>query len=148
MKEMRIFRDVKVITPCLKTENLVCLPETSFFIQKKKKKKQRDKHLINLGHLNNFLPRLWCEIEYEIVCEYRLRKIFSTYYVPGSVLIPLGSITKQLNIYHAFNCLCWYSTLGITKLSFMYFNVYSQAWESTDIFWKYKNILSYKYKLQ
>ena len=106
MKEMRIFRDVKVITPCLKTENLVCLPETSFFIQKKKKKKQRDKHVINLGHLNNFLPRLWCEIEYEIVCEYRLRKIFSTYYVPGSVLIPLGSITKQLNIYHAFNCLC------------------------------------------
>ena len=36
--------------------------------KKLKKKKQRDEHFINVGHLNDLLPRLWCKIEYEIIC--------------------------------------------------------------------------------
>lgn len=68
--------------------------------------------------------------------------LFSSYYVPGPVLIPLGSeyLSNLINIIHSIKYLCWDSTPAITKVYFSHFNVYFQAWESTDTFWESNHV--------
>lgn len=67
--------------------------------------------------------------------------LFSTYCVLGPVLIPLGweYLNNLINIM-AHKYLYWDSTLGIIKVHFFHFNVYSQVWELADIVWESNSV--------